>query len=294
MEAAGFVCSWATQSGRKWHEVPRKSRRLRTQPCMAVRMTPALQKYLTEWGVKMQLDGEFASAKLIHESPPVFMLPNFVEDKRCRLLIKYAQELRSQRKDTAESDLYLNYRVNKEQREGGTSAEAHGLISREQLRNTDLHAGQKSGFRLKVDETLVRPLLPQLQRFMGLSDREVVFEEGIWHKPNSLTMYIRDQTIVHYEKDEGVAPHVDGKDATLLVYLNDVEENSGGRTVFPEIGLAVPPSKGTALLYESNKGLLHFAESVKSGEKWIMQLLIDFKYDASQPTIDYRTGRVIG
>jgi len=37
--------------------------------------------------------------------------------------------------------------------------------------------------------------------------------------------------VVHYVGGEGVAPHIDGKDATLLCYLNDVPVNCGGRTV---------------------------------------------------------------
>ena len=41
------------------------------------------------------------------------------------------------------------------------------------------------------------------------------------------------------------------KDATLLIYLNTVEEGKGGRTVFVEDGLAVKPVEGTALLYKS-------------------------------------------
>ena len=32
-----------------------------------------------------------------------------------------------------------------------------------------------------------------------------------------------------------MAPHVDGKDATLLCYLNDVPEGAGGRTVLESL-----------------------------------------------------------
>ena len=68
--------------------------------------------------------------------------------------------------------------------------------------------------------------------------------------------------MVKYGLNDGVPPHVDGKDATLLIYLNTVPEGSGGRTVFPEDGLAVPPISGTALLYKSKTELLHFSEPV--------------------------------
>jgi prolyl 4-hydroxylase len=63
--------------------------------------------------------------------------------------------------------------------------------------------------------------------------------------------------------------------ATLIVYLNDVEE--GGQTIFPESGLAVTPRKGCALYFEyCNSGgqldpaSLHAAAPVQKGEKWIV------------------------
>ena len=114
-------------------------------------------------------------------------------------------------------------------------------------------------------------------------------------------MLIKDQTIVRYEgapdaggEGDGVPPHVDGKDATLLLYLNTVEEGAGGRTVFPEDGLAVAPKRGTALIYRSKTELLHFSEPVtKPGvEKAILQLLIDYRhaFKKGETVTDFETG----
>lgn len=89
---------------------------------------------------------------------------------------------------------------------------------------------------------------------------------------------MRDQTTVRYDVGEGVAPHVDGNDATLLVCLQAPE--GGGRTVFPEEGVAVKPVQGAAIVYESKRGMLHFAEAVTMGRKWVLQLLIDFRIRA--------------
>src|SRR5262245_19539667 len=62
--------------------------------------------------------------------------------------------------------------------------------------------------------------------------------------------------------------------ATLIMYLNDVE--SGGSTIFPEIGLDVLPHKGNAVFfaYSSERGeldsrTLHGGSPVAGGEKWI-------------------------
>lgn len=63
--------------------------------------------------------------------------------------------------------------------------------------------------------------------------------------------------------------------ATLLMYLNDVEE--GGETFFPGLGLAVKPSKGAAIYFHYTDGqgrfdpqTLHGGAPVVSGEKWIV------------------------
>ena len=38
---------------------------------------------------------------------------------------------------------------------------------------------------------------------------------------------------------------------TLMVYLSDIAEGGGGNTVFPLLGLSVPPTKGTALFWNT-------------------------------------------
>ncbi|WP_153102185.1 prolyl hydroxylase family protein [Paraburkholderia hayleyella] len=63
--------------------------------------------------------------------------------------------------------------------------------------------------------------------------------------------------------------------ATLLIYLNDVEE--GGETVFPPIGLSVVPRQGGAVYFhylneklELDPQTLHGGAPVIRGVKWIM------------------------
>ena len=112
-------------------------------------------------------------------------------------------------------------------------------------------------------------------------------------RPNARTYVVRDVTVVHYREGEGVRPHVDGKDATVLVYLSCGELGMGGATCLPEVGLRVEPVKGDALIYWSKGELLHFAERVRGGDKWILQMLIDFRVRPGEPDVDFRTGRVL-
>ncbi|MGL4603227.1 MAG: 2OG-Fe(II) oxygenase [Iodobacter sp.] len=79
------------------------------------------------------------------------------------------------------------------------------------------------------------------------------------------------------ERDPGSQVHLKTggqRVSTLVMYLNDVEE--GGETVFPELGLAVAPKKGSAVYFEycNSEGqvdpkTLHGGNPVLKGEKWI-------------------------
>ncbi|SMC15970.1 prolyl 4-hydroxylase [Andreprevotia lacus DSM 23236] len=77
--------------------------------------------------------------------------------------------------------------------------------------------------------------------------------------------------------DEGSKVHLGQggqRISTLVMYLNDVP--AGGETIFPELGLAVAPKKGSAVYFEYCNSLdqvdpltLHGGNPVIEGEKWI-------------------------
>lgn len=227
---------------------------------------------------------------------PIIVVPNFLTDEECDEIIRVGSELETQ---GIVSQLYLNHRLNKEVSSQSTSAEALELIREQNLDEEELAADALSGFRAPLPPSVLlagEPLTegkPQgepvpaptnsvgakMLKLLGCEDRKMSFLEDQWINPSASKIMIRDQTTVHYRVGEGVPPHVDGNHATLLLYLNDVEPGHGGRTVFPEAGIASVPRRRTALLYCSKgQKLLHFAEQVKAKEKWVMQVLIDHNF----------------
>lgn len=106
--------------------------------------------------------------------------------------------------------------------------------------------------------------------------------------------------VVHYRDSQKYDPHFDffdrslasAKDvignqgqriATLLVYLNDVEDGAGGETIFPRVqdGLKIKPKKNMAVFWfnvlESGKEderTLHGGMPIHSGEKWATNIWI--------------------
>lgn len=257
----------------------------------------ALASAMEDWGLRPDMQ---RMTPLV-ASPPLLRAAQLLPAPVCDALVA---ENDLGRDSGAEADLYLNARVNAEVGDGagdGVSEEAAALLAAWGVPRGVLAAADRSGFRRRVDTGDAAGgfrvhVLPAVERLLGLEGREPVFQEGGWVRPSRRTYVVRDVTVVHYAAGEGVSPHVDGKDATVLLYLSGEGEaaDRGGATCFPEVGVRVLPAKGDALVYWSKTELLHYAERVSAGEKWIMQLLIDFRVRADEGDVDFATGQVFG
>lgn len=256
-----------------------------TATSRAAPLSPSLAAALKTW----TLTPDLSVLTPLNSSPPLLRAPSLLPSDLC-------DALKAAHADGDEAELYLNARVNAEVTSSAASSESAALLAAWGVSADVLAADDASGFRVRADTSpgsLFRTdVLPRVEKLLGL-DREAVFEEGAWVRPNARTYVVRDVTVVHYREGEGVSPHVDGKDATVLVYLSGGELGKGGATCFPEVGLRVEPVKGDALIYWSKGELLHFAERVRGGDKWILQMLIDFRVRPGEPDIDFRTGRVL-
>lgn len=95
---------------------------------------------------------------------------------------------------------------------------------------------------------------------------------------------IEPPSIILYEpgeKNEHFAEHADDwndesstRQISLIAYLNDVEE--GGETIFPKLGVTVPPKAGRLLLFPSAFTHVHKAMAPISGDKFCVVSWLHF------------------
>jgi len=239
-------------------------------------LSSASRESLKIWGAKP--DGlEKLGAYALNENPPLLRLPNFLTEEECDFMIWLARD------HGVEATEYLNARVNQENTENGSdclapSISSFGYTEEQTASAAAWSGGAKSGLRRRVPLESIFFIEARVLTALGLEQRA-----------------LRDATVVHYHPGEGVAPHVDGNDATLLCYLNSLPEHGGGCTVFPNDEIKSVPSRGDALLYASKERLLHYAEPVGPGnEKWVLQLLLDFHVPADETgCLDYGGGDAV-
>ena len=140
----------------------------------------------------------------------------------------------------------------------------------------EVHAHRtSSGTFFALNET---PFIARLDaRIAALMQQPVENGEGL----QILNYQIGGEYKPHYDyfppEQPGSAAHIANggqRVATLVIYLNQVEE--GGGTVFPELGLTVAPLQGSAVYfsYFNSKNQVdpltyHGGNPVLKGEKWI-------------------------
>lgn len=117
---------------------------------------------------------------------------------------------------------------------------------------------KRSADLLNVHEKLIDPLL------IGEPFHVVKYEKGQKYD---------------FHHDWGVEGIPNARLLTLLIYLNNQEEGTGGETVFPlaeKYGLKVRPVKGNAILFynlledgNADELTLHSGAEVQEGTKWV-------------------------
>lgn len=253
-----------------------------------VTLRDKIKEQTVDWGTQLNIPTTEQSAKILHQDPLLLLLPSFLTQDEITHIIN------TQSSNTEEASLYLNYRVNTEVSSESHSNEAAALIADTAMANDALRPDMRSGFRAQVpfEHETLQPVLEKVAHVLGFSNasRHWVYNDGPWVRPNRRQVILRDVTTVHYDIAEGVAPHIDGKDITVLIGLQPALK--GGRTVFVDENIAIRLNSGDALVYSSKSQMLHYAEPVEQGEKWVLQLLIDCRVRKDELDVDYETGLV--
>jgi prolyl 4-hydroxylase len=157
---------------------------------------------------------------ILSESPKIIYIENFITSKQSEHLMKLADEIK--RPSTIDSD-----------------GDPYKLVSN--VRSSEsAHLG-------KARDSIVKQIEDIACNYVGLD-----------------TQYLEPMQVVVYEKGQKFNSHYDffspgtpeiisrgNRNKTILVYLNDVKEEDGGTTVFPNIGIRVQPKANSALYFEN-------------------------------------------
>ncbi len=182
------------------------------------------------------LDNRIITAAVLNEEPLVMKFDQVLSDDECQALI-----------ESASSRLTRSKLANKE-------------VSQIRTSSSMFFDANESPFIVAIENRIA----------------------SLMHVPRSHSEGLQ---ILHYEPGQEFKPHHDyfgphhpssrnNRISTLIMYLNDVEE--GGETTFPRLGIAVKPTKGSALYFEYfyddpriNELTLHSGEPVILGVKWV-------------------------
>ncbi len=195
----------------------------------------------------IMLDGQAISVQMALERPDLIVFGNVLSRDECEQLIALSQ-----------------------------SKLARSTTVDEATGRAEVHAHRtSSGTFFAVNET---PFIARLDaRIAALMRQPVENGEGL----QILNYQIGGEYKPHYDyfppEQPGSAAHIatgGQRVATLVIYLNQVEE--GGGTVFPELGLTVAPVQGSAVYFSycNSKNQVdpltyHGGNPVLKGEKWI-------------------------
>jgi prolyl 4-hydroxylase len=176
---------------------------------------------------------------VLSENPKIILIENFVTEEEANHLIKLADEIKRPSTIDTKDDPY----------------------------------------------TLVNNVRSSESAHLGKARDKIV--EGIENKAcdyvNLNTHYLEPMQVVVYEKGQKFNPHYDffsadsqdlpirgNRNKTILVYLNNIDKEYGGATVFPKINLRIQPKAYSAIYFENMNGTevdyntLHAGEELKT------------------------------
>ena len=199
------------------------------------------QQQQQQLGPFHQLKQQYPGLKRIHPDPDIYSIDNFLTDEECDRLI-------------AKSQPHLVPCLVKNDK--------NGQVEQDPVRTST---------NTNVPQSEVPSIVKKMTNMANCNaDQLEIFQ------------------VLNYKKGQEFIPHTDGfsgkfdacgfeqasRQATIFCYLNDVPE--GGSTNFPEIGLAIQPKKGTAVIhFPADVELREDTRTLHQGspaidEKWLL------------------------
>lgn len=185
--------------------------------------------------------------EVLNHDPPVVYLKNLLTPWECRYLIE----------------------LSKPKLESSTMIIGNQELVNKQSRSSRSAFITKNG-QLPNDNPVIHRFLNRLSQLCGRSVNHFEGMKVVNYQPGEQYLahhdYFREHT--NFIKESG------DRQMTFFVYLNDLDEDQGGATCFPELDLKVKPRAGDGVFwvnidFEGNyfDKTLHAGEVVKS-EKW--------------------------
>ena len=196
----------------------------------------------------LRINLSYPALELVHASPPIFLINNFLSEKLCTQTIKYA----------------LNGR-------GMLTGRSKTFGSVSTVRSST------SWFLQRSD---VKELLQQAEALLGISMLHFEVAQVARYMPGQEYSW-------HLDYIPSSSSEPNNRVATLLVYLNS-PDGGGGETCFRDLGVSITPTIGKALLFFPcfNSGIPDFRTIHNSTEatdiKYIAQLWVR-KHEFTEP-----------
>ncbi|MBM7095463.1 2OG-Fe(II) oxygenase [Bacillus sp. H-16] len=190
-------------------------------------------------GGSLEVNGRQMNLKRLSEEPVVAVFENVLDDEECNAIIELS------RGELKRSKV-------------GTDKQEHAMRT------------SRGAFLDNHHSHVVSEVENRLCAIIGMP---------LSHAENLHILHYRPGEEYKAHMDSFTKPDVNNRIATMVVYLNNVEE--GGETLFPKLGISIPPKRGTALYFEYfyndpkiNALTLHAGSPVISGEKWASTLWV--------------------
>jgi len=216
--------------------------------------------------------------KLLHQSPPVLYIENFLTPQECQEILSLTKPISS-----SNSNNSSNNTNNPIQVQSATFASTYAISKRTST----------SWF---CPYQIVPTFLAKAKRLFAFTNLDTMEE------PQIVRYRIGEEFSWHYDEIP-ISQLMNGgqRVATLLVYLNTLSCDGGGGTIFRDLippmgsadnqGLTVQPTIGHALLFfpafangQPDDRTLHKGEVIRHDEKYIIQMWIhEKKYQAILP-----------